>query len=261
MADVLVVEDDRVVLGAVAGLCRSEGLAVDECAGVAEAEARSSATAYRLAIVDVMLPERSGFELLRAVRARQTPLPTVMISGYATAEMAVEALRLGAFDFLPKPFDVPELLGVVGRALRWGERLAVGRGAEPETAGERRYFLGGHSWAALDSEGTATLGAAETFHRLLGEVAGIELPAVGDHLVQGQKLAALEAGDELHRIWAPLGGLVVAVNAELGGAAGLVDSAPFGGGWLVRIVPSDPGSELPALTLRAAGEHQTAEGG
>ena len=112
MRDVLVVEDDRVVLSAVAGVCRAEGLEVDETTNVEEAVARLYGSSYRLAIVDLMLPQESGFNLLRGARAARRARATVVISGYATTLSALESFQLGAFDFLPKPFDVDELLGV-----------------------------------------------------------------------------------------------------------------------------------------------------
>ena len=121
MRDVLVVEDDRSVLRAVSGFCRSEGLQVDETTCVEEAVARMGESAYRLALVDLMLPEESGLDLLGKGSGR-SPISTIIITGYATIGNALESFRQGAFDFLPKPFDVGELLGVVRRALRWAER-------------------------------------------------------------------------------------------------------------------------------------------
>lgn len=261
MPDVLVVEDDRVVLRAVAGLCRSEGLRVDETVSVEEAVAKLHETSYRLAIVDLMLPEQSGFHLLRAVGAARRSPSMVMISGYATIENALECFRLGAFDFLPKPFDVAELVGVVRRALRQADRRAADLGEHARAAGEQRYFLGRHSWAVLDADGTATLGAAETFPGALGDVSRVELPAAGGHVNQGQEIARLEGAEEVHRIWSPLGGLVVAVNDELAAAVDLIDRSPFSAAWLARIVPADLQNELRVLTRRAAGRAALAGGG
>ena len=96
MAEVLVVEDDRVVLAAVARLCRSEGLRVDEIANVDGALAKLARTDYHLVLVDLMLPGRSGFDLLAAMTATHARTPVIMIPGYATAENAVKSLRRGA---------------------------------------------------------------------------------------------------------------------------------------------------------------------
>ena len=251
MGEVLVVEDDRVVLEVVARLCRSEGLRVDEIARVDGALENLARTTYRLVLVDLMLPGGSGFDLLAALTADHPRTPVIIISGYATAENAVKSLRQGAFDFLPKPFDVEELLGVVRRGLRYRQRH--GEAADERSrSGERRYFLGRHSWAATDSEGMATLGAAETFYGVVGEATKIELPTAGAHTVQGQTLARLRSHEEVHRIWSPLSGLLVAVNAELEGAADRIARSPLDAGWLARIVPTDLDNELMTLTLRPA---------
>lgn len=257
MRDVLVVEDDRVVLATTVRLCRVEELDVDEVGSVDAALAALARDDYRLVLVDLMLPERSGFELLETLVDDHPATPVVVVSGYATAENAVRSFHLGAFDFLPKPFDMEELIGVVRRGLRYGERreAAAGLGENAD-----RYFLGRHSWAVLDAEGTATVGAAETFHGVLGDVAGVELPVAGSHATQGQKLARLEGPEEVHRIRSPLSGLVVAVNGELTGAADRIDRSPFGPGWLARIVPADLDNELVALTSRLPGGGIT-EGG
>lgn len=250
MRDVLMVEDDRVVRAAVARLCRAEGLQVADGDSVDAALALLGESRFRLAVVDLMLPGRSGSELLRVMSAESPETPVIIVSGYATSDNAVESLRAGAFDFLPKPFDVEELLGVVRRGLRYGERR------QPRAAAQKapppRYFLGRHSWATLDAEGLATVGAGESFQGVLGDVTRVELPAAGDHATRGARLARLGGPEEVHRIWSPLSGRVVAVNPELAGDAGAIDRAPFDAGWLVRLLPADLQDELPALTLRPA---------
>ena len=258
MRDLLVVEDDRAVLRVVSAFCRSEGLQVDETTCVAEAAARLDESGYRLALVDLMLPGGSGFRLLGEGSDRR-PLSTVMITGYATIDNALESFRLGAFDFLPKPFDVAELLGVVRRALRYAERRPDEL-PEPRPIAERRFFLGRHSWAATGDDGAVTLGAAETFRGLLGGPMDIELPAVGEHVSQGRRLARLEGPEEVHRIWSPLSGQVVAVNGELKGSGEKIDRDPFGSGWLVRIASAEGENELDLLTFRPI-QTAVAEGG
>ena len=258
MRDVLVVEDDQVVLATTVRLCRVEALEVDEVDSVDAALAALARDDYRLVLVDLMLPERSGLELLETLVGDRPATPVVMVSGYATSENALRSLQLGAFDFLPKPFDMEELIGVVRRGLRYGARRATAAGEPGERAD--RYFLGRHSWAVLDAEGTATVGAAETFHGVLGDVARVELPVAGSHATQGQKLVRLEGTEEVHRIRSSLSGLVVAVNGELTGAIERIDRSPFGSGWLARIVPANLDNELIALTSRPPGGAVT-EGG
>lgn len=251
MRDVLAVEDDRAALATAVRLCGAEGLEVDETWSVEGALAVLQEHDYRLVLVDLMLPGKSGFELLETLVADHPAVPVVMISGYSTSENALRSLQLGAFDFLPKPFDIDELLGVVRRGLRYAERRQAALDRPAESNG--RYFLGRHCWATLDADGVATVGAAETFHGVLGDAALVELPAAGTRVTQGRRLVRVEGAEEVHRIRSPLGGLVLGVNPELNGTADLIDRAPFGHGWLARIVPADLENELTALTSRPAG--------
>jgi DNA-binding NtrC family response regulator len=114
--DVLLVEDEPVVREAAARILRPEGLTLDRVEDVDGALARLRKADYRLVLSDLMLPGFSGFDLLERVTGERPQLPVILITGYATIENALAAFKKGAFDFLPKPFDVAELLGVVRRA-------------------------------------------------------------------------------------------------------------------------------------------------
>ncbi len=78
---------------------------------------------YDLVLLDLKLPDINGLDLLRELRKRDSVVPVVMITAYGTIQNAVEAMRLGADDFLPKPFEPDELRLVVRRSLR-ARRLA-----------------------------------------------------------------------------------------------------------------------------------------
>ena len=119
--DVLVIDDEEVVRDAVRLVLEGEGLRV---AAVAEGGAGLSHPALdgcRLVLCDLMLPDRSGFEVVRGVRARRPDVPVIVITGYPTSENALRVVEAGATDFLPKPFTTSELLAVVSRALRLEE--------------------------------------------------------------------------------------------------------------------------------------------
>lgn len=119
--DVLVVDDEPVVRDAIRMVLEAGGLRVATVADRRAALAHPAADHCRLVLCDLMLPESSGIEVLRALRARRPGLPVVMITGYATAEVAVESLQCGAAGFLPKPFDDTELMNQVRQALAKGD--------------------------------------------------------------------------------------------------------------------------------------------
>jgi len=253
--DVLLVEDERVVREAATRILRPEGLTVERVEDVAGALARLRRNDHKVVLSDLMLPGFSGFDLLERVSGERPTLPVVLITGYATIENALAAFAKGAFDFLPKPFDVPELLGVVRRAL-----AAVERGLwrslpppAPPDGGRELRFLGQHAWVELDAEGVATCGLAESWPGLLAPIRELHLPAPGDHWTQGLACAEIAtADDSIHRIWAPLSGTVLEINPDVRENPDLLDRAPFTGGWLARVAPADLGAELDALTLRGA---------
>jgi len=116
--DVLLVEDERVVREAAARILRLDGFKVDLAEEASTAVARLRALHPRVVLTDLMLPGFSGFDLLDRLTNDRPQVPVVLITGYATIENALHAFQHGAFDFLPKPFDVAELLGVEVRHVR-----------------------------------------------------------------------------------------------------------------------------------------------
>jgi two-component system, response regulator FlrC len=122
--DVLVIDDEQVVRDAVRRVLEADGLVVATAGDAASGLAHAAVSECRLVLCDIMLPDRSGHEVLAALRARRPELPVVLITGYATPDHAARAHDDGAADFLAKPFEVDELLDVVRRA------LAVGAAAE-----------------------------------------------------------------------------------------------------------------------------------
>jgi DNA-binding NtrC family response regulator len=122
--DVLVIDDEPVVREAVRRVLEADGLRVALAEDAASGLAHPHLGTCRLVLCDLMLPDRSGMEVLEAVRARRPDLPVVLITGFATPDHAVRAHEAGAADFLAKPFEADELLDVVRRA------LLAGAGAE-----------------------------------------------------------------------------------------------------------------------------------
>ncbi len=208
---------------------------------------------YRVVLCDLMLPGSSGFELIELAQATEGDTQVIVITGYATLENAIRSFKLGVFDFLPKPFDVEELQGVVCRALRYRKAASSGVGVKepPAPASEKRYFLGRHAWARLELEGSAMFGVGETLPGMLGEVEKVELPDVDSQTVQGKRCARVVADKgKVHRVWAPLSGQIIALNQRSAAETDLIDVDPYGAGWLLRIIPSNLEEELEHLTRR-----------
>ena len=114
---VLVVDDDTDVRGLLAAVLESDGVAkVTEAASGAEAMSFLGRDEFDVAVVDVQLPDHSGLEILRWARAAEIDTELIVLTGHADVETAVEAMRLGAYDFITKPCKNVELREVVNKA-------------------------------------------------------------------------------------------------------------------------------------------------
>jgi two-component system response regulator PilR (NtrC family) len=116
-ARLLVVDDERSMQEFLEILFRREGYEVATAGGVDEALAQLENDEFDLVITDVSMPERSGLELLHAVREHSPETLVIMITAYASAETAIKAMKEGAYDYVTKPFKVDEIRLVVEKAL------------------------------------------------------------------------------------------------------------------------------------------------
>ena len=114
---VLVVDDDPDVRGIVADLVARCGHAVEQAGDAAGALAALEAGAFELVLTDVVLPVRSGLDLLREIRGRYPDTGVLLMSGMAEVETVVEAMRNGAADYVQKPVKQIDLVLALDRAL------------------------------------------------------------------------------------------------------------------------------------------------
>ena len=122
---VLIVEDDDILRGAVETGLTMSGFTVDSVETLADARAAVSAWPYDAVVLDVALPDGSGFDLLKDWRMRGSATPVLMLTARNATEDRIHGLDLGADDYLGKPFDLDELAARV-RAIA---RRAQGRAA------------------------------------------------------------------------------------------------------------------------------------
>jgi DNA-binding NtrC family response regulator len=120
---ILVVDDEADIRGLLKEILSEEGYEVDVAANAAQARASRARQSPDLVLLDIWMPDVDGISLLREWSASTTDgCPVVMMSGHGTVETAVEATRLGAFDFVEKPLSLAKLLRTVERALDAGKR-------------------------------------------------------------------------------------------------------------------------------------------
>ncbi len=112
---VLVVDDDRVLRERLARALRDRGFDVVAAAGTDEALAEVVDIAPQRAVVDLRMPGRSGLELVRELRERFPDAKIVVLTGYGSIASAVEAMKLGATNYLSKPADADDILAAFER--------------------------------------------------------------------------------------------------------------------------------------------------
>lgn len=113
---------------------------------------------------------------------------------------------------------------------------------------DRRYTKD-HEWARRD-DGSVTIGVTAFAVEQLGDITLVELPAVGDVVRAGQPFGTIESVKSVSELYAPLSGRVTAINPRLESEPELVNSAPFGEGWMIALEPS--GAEYEQLLDAAA---------
>ena len=127
---ILVVEDDRKVASFIQKGLEEEGMAVDVLNDGDDAGVQGQMVDYDCVVLDLMLPGRSGFQVLRDIRSRKAELPVLILSAQASPEERVAGLNGGADDYMGKPFILAELSARIRALLRRGKpretKLRVG---------------------------------------------------------------------------------------------------------------------------------------
>ncbi len=122
---VLIVEDDESILGGLRLNLELEGYSIVVAKDGKEAVEQFEEHEPDLVILDVMLPEMNGFEVLESIRRRNPDVPVMMLSAKDTQADKIAGLKIGADDYVTKPFALPELLARINAALR-RNRLKLG---------------------------------------------------------------------------------------------------------------------------------------
>ena len=123
-ARVLFVDDEPGSRESLTLLLENEGYQVDSAADGESAIRLLSSSIYDVVITDLFLPGVSGIDILKHVKEQLLPCNVILITGHATAETAVEAMKEGAFDYIIKPVDFEKLKGLVAKAVEKARLVA-----------------------------------------------------------------------------------------------------------------------------------------
>ncbi len=145
MSRIVVVDDDPSVLEAFQQLLSDSGHRVETLTTGGEALSSCETRLPDLVITDLCMPGISGLELVRTVRGRWPRLPVILMTGHGTMETAIEATKLGAFDYYLKPFDPQAMLDAIDRSLESGRLMGRHVELNPRNAVENRDAIIGVS--------------------------------------------------------------------------------------------------------------------
>ena len=115
-AKILLIEDDAGITDTLQRVLTEEGHEVVTAQRGDDGLARATREVFNVVITDLKLPGLNGLELVRQLHAAQSRLPIILITAFGTTETAIEAMKLGAYDYLLKPFDISPMLDLVRRA-------------------------------------------------------------------------------------------------------------------------------------------------
>ena len=112
-------------------------------------------------------------------------------------------------------------------------------------------YLDSHEWARVESDGTVTIGISDHAQGALGDLVFVEVPEVGKSLSKGGAAALVESVKAASDVYSPISGEVVAANDALGSSPELVNSDPYGAGWLFKLKPSNSAELQQLLDAKA----------
>src|SRR5512140_2465238 len=200
MSTVLILDDEPVIRDVLGSVLAKAGFVTREAATAAEGLERLSKEPIDLLLLDLMLPDRPGLEVLAEVRARHPEVPVVVVTAYSSVESAIAAMREGAFHYIPKPFRNEEVVHVVKQALE-KRRLVAENRALKEKLGQ------------LPSELKRLVGRSAAMERVL-ETVRQAAPARSTVLVIGESGTGKElVARALHRLSPRAAGPFVTVHS------------------------------------------------
>jgi YesN/AraC family two-component response regulator len=245
---ILIVDDEINVCKSIRRAILSEHYAVDTALSGEEALTMQEQNGYDMLITDLMMPGISGVELLTSFKVKFPEVILIMITGYPTIKTAVQAIKLGAFDYIPKPFTPDELRGLVERAFRQSEAQKSGEDVPAPPRPQGLFYLRGQTWLRKEGTNAATVGLVYDFIKNIEPVTSIDILAENKRVYQGESCARFtDARGYIHRIWSPASGRISRINETLLQDFSLLLKDPYGAGWILTLETTDLAKDLEGL--------------
>jgi CheY-like chemotaxis protein len=266
-AHILAVDHEPVMLDSFRKILVLEGYSIDTVETAQEALGLVRKHDYDFVFTDLKMPDMDGLDLTKAVKHLRPDIDVVVITGHGTIESAVATMRLGAMDYVEKPFTPDELAAFAKKCLaRRRDRIeketsprvqlvtaAVEESHSPNVINVPGgiYVSPEHTWVGIDITGEARVGLDDFALKSLEDIKDIAFPSQGSHVRKGEPLFTLRRGETTLTFPSPLTGKITGVNHDLTYYLELVTRRPFALGWICCLEPSKLSQELGDLKIGA----------
>lgn len=234
----LVVDDEEAICEGCRRIFSRQGFEVRKCNDANQGLSMATQDEYAAILLDVKMPGMDGLQFLESLRKTKPSVPVVLMTGYPSIPNAASAVRLGASDYVTKPFTPEEISQAVHRLLHATSSPAAVTNAVEAPASDATFHFYREAWYQTNNEGVARVGALVA-RPGVAKVESLRLPRIGEVVHQGLPLASVAiAGQPPRLLPSPVSGVVVAVNDALSKNPAMLLSDPCGQGWIACVCPT-----------------------
>jgi YesN/AraC family two-component response regulator len=253
----LIIDDEDVVILGVQRILGNDQLFeynIDFANSAEEGLEKSLNNAYDVIISDIVMPGMDGMELLQKLIDKNITAQIIMFTGFATMKTALLALKMGAIDFIAKPFTSDELCSSIHRALHTNSKATGKKESNLEQKNVIKplniFSIPGKTWAKVREDFSILIGIEKVFLNSINKIQRLELVNVGEQIVQGYGFGKITSINKIiHSLQSPLSGRVVAVNKQIiDNIVQIYEYARYEG-WLIHIEPTELEKEVSNLIL------------
>ena len=262
LARILAVDDEPIILDSFRKILVVAGYAIDTVESGREALGLVQKHKYDFVFTDLKMPEMDGLDVVKGVKHFSPETDVIVITGYATIESAVNAMKFGAMDYVQKPFTEDELIEFTKKCLiRRQDHLekqlkptvrvvTSTRPLEHEFSLPGGVFIStGHVWANVTVPGLVRVGMDDFARKMIGRITAIEFPVKDSVVQKGERLFAIQQNGRTAVFNAPITGTVHHVNTELREHLDWLEKQPYEKGWVCSLKPEHLANELEHLRL------------
>jgi CheY-like chemotaxis protein/glycine cleavage system H lipoate-binding protein len=264
-AKILCVDDEDIILDSFRKILVLDGFSVDTVNSGPEALGLIKSHHYDFLFTDLKMPEMDGVEVTKQVKFLRPDIDVIIITGYATVETAVDCMKLGAMDYIQKPFTEDELLEFTNRSLvkrqdkihkQLKPRVHITHLVEEEKINTGEFAIPGgvfisegHCWAAIAQDGTVNIGLDDFAKKLIGKIDDIEFPNLGMTITKGHPLFIIKQGKRSIQFNSPVSGQVAKINIVLADNLEALEYSTYQKNWVCVIDADKLDSELAHLKI------------